>query len=49
MLYEITATVKGKDNVLITSTRFFNHAIEAKKWAINNGYINIVLHKFVDL
>ena len=49
MLYEITATVDGKENTLITSTRFFNHALAAKKWAIDKGYYNIVFHKFLDL
>lgn len=49
MLYELTATVNGKDNTLITSTRFFNHALKAKDWAIKQGFTNIHLHKFIDL
>jgi hypothetical protein len=46
MTYEITATVKGTDNILITSTKYFNQWLKAKAWAVEQGFTNIVMHKF---
>lgn len=49
MLYEVTATDKTGKFQLITSTRFFNHAIDAKNWAIGQGFTEVTFHKFTDL
>lgn len=44
--YDVTATVDGVDMTLIVSTPYFNRAIDAKNWAISQGYTSVVLHKF---
>jgi hypothetical protein len=46
MVYEITATVNGIDNVLIISTKFFNEALEAKKWSLEQKHTNVTFLKF---
>jgi hypothetical protein len=47
--YDVTATVHGVDNTLITSTSEFNHALKAKQWAIEQGYDSVHLHKLAGL
>ena len=46
MIYEITGSKGGNDNILICSTRAFNKALDAKRWAILNGFGNVTLHTF---
>ena len=48
-IYTVLATVEGEDNTLLTETTDFNHALRAKEWATEQGYININFITFTEL